>query len=128
VEFALVMVIFFVIVYGIIEVSRLVFINAEMGNAAREGAHYLSLNSRWGGDVSATATAVVATAQARARQRLVMADRTTTQVDVPVYNTCTFCVVEVTVSYPWAPIVRFPWLPNIQLESTATKLIENGTP
>lgn len=126
VEFALIFVIFLFIVYGIIEVSRAVFINAELGNAAREGAQYLALNSAHM-DVSATATAVVTNAQARAKQRLVLADRTITQVNVPAYNPCPFCIATVTVTYAWSPIIRIPGLPNIPLESTATKLIENGT-
>ena len=128
VEFALVMVIFLVLVWGIIEVSRVVFINSEIGNAAREATQYLSLNSNWGGNVSATATAVVATAQARAKQKLAMADRDLAVVTVPTYSRCPFCVVTVTITYPWSPLVRIPALPDIMLESTATKLIENGTP
>jgi Flp pilus assembly protein TadG len=128
VEMALTMTIFLVIIYGIIEVSRVVFISAEMGNAAREGSQYIALNAPSGGNLSATATAVIATAQVRAKEKLVMADRALTQVIVPSFTPCTFCVVTVTVTYPWTPILRFPGLPNITLDSTATKLIENGTP
>src|SRR5688500_4296259 len=44
VEFALVSLVFFALVYGVLEVGRLVFVHAEIHNAAREGAHFLSLN------------------------------------------------------------------------------------
>jgi TadE-like protein len=42
VEFALILVIFFAMLYGILEISRLLFINAELENAAREGVDYAS--------------------------------------------------------------------------------------
>jgi Flp pilus assembly protein TadG len=42
VEFALVLLLLLAIVYGIMEISRLLFINAELENAAREGVHYAS--------------------------------------------------------------------------------------
>ena len=37
VEFALIVVILFTMLYGILEMSRLLFINAELENTAREG-------------------------------------------------------------------------------------------
>src|SRR5947209_20051521 len=42
VEFALLMVVLFALLYGILEIGRLLFINAELDNAAREGVHYAS--------------------------------------------------------------------------------------
>src|SRR5437868_9412268 len=44
VEFALVAIILMALLYGIIEISRLLLINAEIENAAREGVHYLALH------------------------------------------------------------------------------------
>ena len=44
VEFALVAFILVAMLYGIIKVSRLIYINAAVDNGAREGAHYASLN------------------------------------------------------------------------------------
>jgi Flp pilus assembly protein TadG len=44
VEFALVMIVLLAMLYGIMEVGRLFFINAEVENAAREGAHYAALH------------------------------------------------------------------------------------
>ena len=44
VEFALVLVILAAMLYGILEVSRLFFMNAEVENAAREAAHYAALH------------------------------------------------------------------------------------
>jgi Flp pilus assembly protein TadG len=44
VEFALVLIILVALIYGILEVSRLFFINAEVENAAREASHYAALH------------------------------------------------------------------------------------
>lgn len=44
VEFALVLIVLLALLYGILEVGRLFFINAEVENAAREGAHYAALH------------------------------------------------------------------------------------
>ena len=44
VEFALVGVILLALLFGILEISRLLFMNAELENAAREGAHYAALH------------------------------------------------------------------------------------
>ena len=44
VEFALIAFILFAMVYGIIEVSRLIYVNAAVDNGAREGASYLAFN------------------------------------------------------------------------------------
>src|SRR5437016_3151371 len=44
VEFALVLVVLLAVLYGIIEISRLMLINGEIQNAAREGAHYVALH------------------------------------------------------------------------------------
>src|SRR6476620_9762475 len=42
VELALVLLVMFAMLYGIIEIGRLSFINAELENAAREGVDYAS--------------------------------------------------------------------------------------
>ena len=44
VEFALVAIVMLALVYGILEISRLLLINAELENAAREGVHYAALH------------------------------------------------------------------------------------
>lgn len=44
VEFALVLLILLALLYGILEISRLLFINAELENAAREAGHYAALH------------------------------------------------------------------------------------
>ena len=43
VEFALVLIVLMALLYGIIEISRLMLINAEVENAAREAAQYAAL-------------------------------------------------------------------------------------
>src|SRR5258708_39042220 len=50
VEFALVSIVLLALVYGISEISRLLLINAELENGAREGVHYAALHP----DVSAS--------------------------------------------------------------------------
>src|SRR5438132_8229314 len=42
VEFAFVLIVLLAMLYGILEISRLMLINAELENGAREAAHYLS--------------------------------------------------------------------------------------
>ncbi len=44
VEFALVLVVLLAVLYGILEISRLLLINAEVENAAREGVRYAALH------------------------------------------------------------------------------------
>ena len=44
VEFALVLVVFVALLYGILEIARLMLINADLENAAREGAKYASIH------------------------------------------------------------------------------------
>src|SRR5689334_12309796 len=46
VEFALVLIVLLAMVYGIIEISRLLFINAEIQNAAREAASFAALHPK----------------------------------------------------------------------------------
>jgi hypothetical protein len=46
VEFALVLIVLVALVYGVLEVSRLFLINAEIDNAAREASHYAALHPR----------------------------------------------------------------------------------
>src|SRR5688500_1200787 len=110
VETALVIVIFLAMIYGIMEVSRLVFINAEIENAAREGARYASLRA---GVPTATLPAVIAASQAEARKRLVL----TGSIPDPVVafpttpacpdGRCTFSKVSVTVVYTWTSAIAF---------------------
>src|SRR5262245_32975422 len=44
VEFALVLVVFVALLYGILEIGRLLLLNADLENAAREGAIYVRLH------------------------------------------------------------------------------------
>jgi TadE-like protein len=44
VEFALVAVVLMALLYGILEISRLLLVSAELTNAAREGVHYAALH------------------------------------------------------------------------------------
>jgi hypothetical protein len=118
VEFALTMTVLLLFLYGIIEVSRLVFINSEIENAAREGARvasYRYINNTQLRDV------VVG--------RLTLADKTAITVTGPDYpgspGRCVFCEVQVTVDYQWRTLVPFLHFGPINLHSSATKLVES---
>jgi Flp pilus assembly protein TadG len=128
VEFALILIVLLALLYGILEVSRMVFINSEVGNAAREAAQYVSLH--------ATEPGVVADATAKARAKITWADPTQLQISIPSFTPCSFCQVTVTATYSWHSVVNF--VPDVQhftlrplgpisLTSTSTRLIENGS-
>jgi hypothetical protein len=128
VEFALILVILFAMLYGILEIGRLLFINAELENAAREGVYYASRHP----DVSASDLRdnVIG-------PKLALIDKSSPDFVVnspslprgigPYYP------VEVTVSYSWTSIANF--VPDMSemtlrplgpllLTATSTRLIE----
>jgi Flp pilus assembly protein TadG len=128
VEFALVLVILLALLYGILEVSRMVFINSDLGNAAGEAAQYISLH--------ATDVDVVTKATAEARSKITWADPSQVTVSIPAFTPCSFCKASVTVSYNWQSLINF--VPDMQhftltplgpvnLNSTSTVLIVNGS-
>lgn len=112
VEFALVATILLGVIFGILEVGRLVFINSELENAASEGAHYAAI----------TCGATNAQIVSKAMSKLVLTDRSRVTVSTPPRPTCSFCPAQVGVSYTWTSVVRF--IPNVPLVHTSTKLIE----
>jgi len=113
VEFALVGTILIALIFGILEMGRLVFINSELENAASEGAHYAALAS------GANCTQIIAAA----KSKLVLADRSAVTVTAPANRPgCSYCPIQVQVQYNWSSVVRF--IPSIMLTHTSTKLIE----
>lgn len=127
VEMALVMVLLLALVYGILEISRLILINSEIESAAREGAQFASLRPN-----------DVAGIEARARSRLFLADPSAVTIVGPTFprgGLCISCPVEVSVTYQWRALV--PFVPQdgtllgigpIDLSSKSTKLIERIGP
>src|SRR5690348_904453 len=99
VEFALVLTVLILLIYGVVEVSRLVFINSEIDNAAREAAHYASLVP---GATNSELLSVV-------DSKLALADHNAVSVAGPTYAgggaRCTFCTMTVTVDYQWTTLV-----------------------
>src|SRR5438876_7831438 len=96
-EFALISLVLVVLLYGILELGRLVFMNAEIDNAAREGAQIAALNPNIDSP----------TLKAQVLARMVVTDRSTVEVCRPPLagcppcagcGTCAFCKVQVTVS------------------------------
>jgi Flp pilus assembly protein TadG len=124
---ALVLVILLALIYGLLEMSRLMMINAEIESAAREGAQFASLRPNDAAGIAA-----------RARSRLFLADEAAVTVVGPTFprgGLCISCPVEVSVSYQWRTLV--PILPDsgtlvgmgpINLSSKSTKLIERIGP
>lgn len=118
VEFALILVFLMAILLGVLEVSRLMFINAEINNAAREGARYASITP------GVTETAL----RTYVRSKLTLANPAQVSVLGPTYASdvrCVFCQVSVTVQYRWESFVALLNLGPIDLSATATKLVEN---
>jgi Flp pilus assembly protein TadG len=117
VEFAIVSIVMFALLYGIIEVSRLVFINSEVENAAREGARYAALHD----DVT------VDSLRATVYSKLTLADHAATTITGPDYpegSRCLFCRVEVGITYDWTTLVSFLNLGPVELRASSTQLIE----
>ena len=119
VEFALVFIVLVGLLFGILEVSRLVFMNAEIDNAAREGARYASLSP------GVTAYSLRNTVASK----LTLTNVSDVTITGPTYSPvagqrCTYCRVSVTLSYQWHSFVSFLNMGPITLQSTATTLIE----
>jgi Flp pilus assembly protein TadG len=64
VEMALVLPIFLLVLFGLIDVGRLVFTNSMLSQAAREGARVAAVQARWMGMTSANDAGCVAAASA----------------------------------------------------------------
>ena len=135
VEFALTALILFFILFGIIEVGRLVLSVSDVNNAAREGAHYLALNPR----------ATVAQVLTQTRSTLVLIDPSSIQpgnlgIDC---NSCGYaddCAISpaptpctdysyqpesVALTYTWTSLVPLPVLSNgLTLVGRSTTLRE----
>jgi Flp pilus assembly protein TadG len=118
VEFALISLIMLMLLYGILEVSRLVFINSEVENAAREGARYAALHS----DVNANSL------RDAIYGKLTLADRNAMTISGPTYlqdnMRCSFCQVEVSITYNWSTLVGLLGLGPLELRASSTQLIE----
>jgi len=129
VEFALVLVVLASVLYGILEISRLMFINAELENAAREAAHYAS---RHPGTSSSYLRANVI------GPRLTLIDRNSPDFYVsdpafPNGGIGPYYPVQVTVAFTWTSMVNimpdasnltFRPLGPVALRASATRLIE----
>lgn len=128
VEFALVLVVLFAMLYGILEIGRLLFINAELENAAREGVDYASRHP----EASASDLRTNAI-----EPRLALIDKRSPDfvVNAPSLprGIGPYYPIQVTVSYTWTSIANFvpdmsamalrPLGP-LRLAATSTKLIE----
>ena len=129
VEFALVLVVLAAMLYGLMEISRLMFINAELENAAREAAHYASRHP--GASGSYLRTGVIG-------PRLTLIDPNSPDFYVsdpafPNGGIGPYYPVQVSVAYTWTSMVNImPDAANltlrplgpVALQASATRLIE----
>lgn len=123
VEFALILLVLLTVLYGIIETSRLLLINAEIQNAAREGAHYAALHP------------MVTEACLKQRAidlKLVLVDRTLVTVSRPLVTNPSpnaspkpYQQVQVIVKYPWTTLVNIVPLGSPTLLATSSALVES---
>ena len=118
VELALTLMIFLLLVFGILEAGRLIFINSSVENGAREGAHYLSTNPH----------ASPEDLRAVVLSKLVMVDGNDVDIVVPEMPVCDFCPITVTVTYPWTTVVPILNFGSLTLQASSTRLIENAQP
>ncbi|HMA33504.1 MAG TPA: TadE/TadG family type IV pilus assembly protein [Chloroflexia bacterium] len=134
VEFAFVAMMFLLIIFGILEVGRLVFTINEISNAAREGSHYAALHP------DQNANTLLDNVTQQVQSKLFIVDPTGVSVTV-VCATCTGgalqCVatdtppcdgsgqpVTVNVQYTWSTGVAFPGFPSgipVNAGSTAVR-------
>lgn len=122
VEFALISVVLLVILYGILEVGRLIFINSEVDNAAREGAQIAAMNP--GISVNALATQVVSKMAVTDHSTIAGTPQPRIELDSPPGN-CAFCEVRVTVTATWRTLVPIlNWGGLTDIHATSIKLIE----
>ena len=110
VEFALVLIVLVAMLYGILEVSRMFFMNAEVENAAREASHYAALHP--GVDSAYLRQNVIGT-------KLALIDKNSSDLVIsePCFLKATSCSdragvgpfypVKVTVSYTWRSLINF---------------------
>lgn len=120
VEFALVLFVLVTILYGVLEVSRLVFVNSELDNGAREAAQYISINppgtTRY--DANTLRTAVLS--------KMTLVNPSDVTITTQADRICDFCPITATVSYRWTTLVPILKLGPVDLHSSSVKLIENS--
>ncbi|MFL5734073.1 MAG: TadE/TadG family type IV pilus assembly protein [Chloroflexia bacterium] len=124
VEFALAGTVLIALLFGVLEVGRMMFINSEVENAAREGAQLAALNPRlYQQDPGALAVAV--------KNKMVLTDRSTVTVSGPCFldnaggcngSFCTFCKVQVSVTAKWVSFVSF--IPDVPMRASSVKIVE----
>ena len=127
IEFALVVILLFMLLFGIIDFSRLFFAYATMSNGVREGARYGIVHPPYPPDYP-EATAIQEVTDAAQKMMVVIGGEATIRVnylDIPGggYPRCGHhCRIEViaTSDFP----VWTPFIPNVQIEARATMHFE----
>jgi Flp pilus assembly protein TadG len=123
VEFALAGTVLIALLFGVLEIGRLMFINSEVENAAREGAQIVALNP----NIQQGALT------AQILSKMVVTDHSTVTVLPPCFldssggctgTPCPYCKVKVSVTARWISFVSF--IQSVTLRSSSIKLIEGA--
>lgn len=126
-EFALVMIVLLALLYGIMEISRLVLIRSELSNAAREGVQYASLHPNRDADCIKLKAI---------DPKLSVLSPGAITVGRPQVQIAPFLPITVTVATTWQSLINFVPDPGtlslkplgpITMQSSSMKLIENAS-
>lgn len=119
VEFGIVAFLLVMLLFGVIEIGRMVLVYTAVANAARAGARYAIVH---GSDNLATTDQIKTVVKNFLGTSPVDPTRATITINYPACND-PGCKVTVTASYPYDPLISyFPW-PAINLGSTSQGVI-----
>lgn len=119
VEFGIVAFLLLMLLFGVIEIGRMVLVYTAVANAARTGVRYAIVH---GSDNLATTDQIKTVVKNFLGTSPVDPTRATITINYPACNN-PGCKVTVTTSYPYDPLISyFPW-PAINLRSTSQGVI-----
>jgi Flp pilus assembly protein TadG len=119
VEFALVSVLLVMLLFGVVELSRMVLVYTTIANAARAGTRYAIVH---GSDNTATPAQIKTVVQDFLSAAPI--DPTRATMPDPAYS-CKDpgCSVEITVTYPYDPLISYFPISGFSLTSTSKGVI-----
>lgn len=119
VEFGIVAFLLVMLLFGVIEIGRMVLVYTAVANAARAGVRYAIVH---GSDNLATADQIKTVVKNFLSTSPVDATRATITINYPACND-PGCKVTVTATYPYDPLISYFPLPTINLGSTSQGVI-----
>lgn len=121
VEFALIAGVLILVLIGIVEIGRLMFMNAELENAASEAVNYVALHKACTSPYPVGTPFLDQVANA-AKAKIVIADRNALTVVPGPTPSCQYCPITVVVRDTWSSVL--PMLKGGTITKSANKLIE----